>query len=36
MNHFNENRLVIVTIDHGRDSTTGQSHDQQSLRERTT
>ena len=34
--NFNENWLLIVTTDHGRDAITGQSHGQQSLRERTT
>lgn len=33
---FNEDWLLIVTTDHGRDSITGQNHGQQSYREKTT
>ncbi|CAF5096747.1 unnamed protein product, partial [Rotaria sp. Silwood1] len=33
---FNEDWLVIITTDHGRDPTTGREHGKQSNRERTT
>lgn len=33
---FNEDWLVVITTDHGRDSTTGRDHGGQSERERTT
>ncbi|WP_298411333.1 alkaline phosphatase family protein [Hydrotalea sp.] len=34
--HFNENWLLIITTDHGRDAQTGRNHGGQSERERTT
>jgi predicted AlkP superfamily pyrophosphatase or phosphodiesterase len=34
--HFNEDWLILVTTDHGRDSVTGRNHGGQSTRERTT
>ncbi len=34
--HFNEDWLIMVTTDHGRDSITGRNHGGQSARERTT
>jgi len=34
--NFNEDWLIVITTDHGRDATTGKSHGGQSERERTT
>lgn len=34
--NYNENWLIVVTTDHGRDSVTGKGHGNQSERERTT
>lgn len=34
--NFNEDWLIVITTDHGRDATTGKNHGGQSARERTT